>query len=198
MKSQNITNYGCWVDFVLICPCPNSCSGERSLNGTDKHTHTHTHTHKESFYHTLPLVSSKESEWVGLTFSDTLNTWGLLMHMLMSLFVCGRVRRKEKQRGAEIERTEFSPVVQLSAPIRIKLKAAESWCHGWPLQDQTCHFSYRSVQEEAQTHTSTAGYIPPFSILPSMSHLLACIPIRVHLFQSRKALGSFLWITKDK
>ncbi len=48
------------------------------------------------------------------------------MHMLMSLFVCGRVRRKAKQREAEMEKTEFSPVVQLSAPIRIKLKAAES------------------------------------------------------------------------
>lgn len=33
---------------------------------------------------------------------------------------------KEKEREAVRERTEFSPVVQLSAPIHIKPKTAES------------------------------------------------------------------------
>lgn len=144
--------------------------------------------HHESFYHALPLVSSKESQWVELTFSDRLNTWGLLMPM--PLFVCVSGRSKGKS-----ERTEFfSPVVQLSAPIRIKHRAAESWCHGWPLQDQTCHFSYISVQGR-----STDTHLYPFYQHPSIFYFLihvppasVYVPIRVCLLKGRYTLGSFL------
>lgn len=53
---------------------------------------------------------------------------------------------------SESVRTGLSPAVQPSAPIRIKPEAAECWCHGRPLRDQTCHFSYRSAREETRAH----------------------------------------------
>lgn len=120
------------------------------------HIQTHTHTatipnthsscmgHYESFYHALPQVSSKRSEWGELTFSDTLNTSGWPVHMLMTSFFVESWQGK-RQSERERERIELSPVVQPSAPIRIKSKAAEPWCHGWPLEAQTCHFGYRPV-----------------------------------------------------
>lgn len=51
---------------------------------------------------------------------------GLLMHMLVPICVCVCVTRKEKKREVGRVRTGVSPVVQLSAPICIKPKAAES------------------------------------------------------------------------
>lgn len=49
------------------------------------------------------------------------------MHVLMSLFVCvcvcgNKTRERERQRGGK----RVSPVVQLSAPIHVKPKAAKS------------------------------------------------------------------------
>lgn len=86
----------------------------------------------------------------------------------------------------EAGRTEFLPGVQLSPPIYIKPKAAKSWWHGWPLKDQTCHFSYRSVREEAQMHTLTCTL--PFS---PPQHIPACLCGSPCLLWSKSSLSNF-------
>lgn len=143
-------------------------------------TNTQALRRHEGSNHTLPLPSSKKSDWVGLTFSDTKYLRIAYAHARVLICVCVRVgqgaKGKENEGGRERERTEFSPVVQLSAPIHIKPKAAESWCHGWPLDDQTCHFSYGSVPEEAETHTHLCDPLPEsFSILSPTCPVPECL-----------------------
>ena len=104
--------------------------------------------------------------------------------------VCAR-EGQEKKREAGSKRTEFSPVVQLSPPIRIKPEAAESWCHGWPLQDQTCHFSYRSVQVEAQAHAHISTSLCHYpSVLFYFPTHVPPVSVRV-CFEAKRVLWGF-------
>lgn len=158
--------------------------------------------HHESFYRTLPLVSNRESEWVGpdlFRHTKYLRLAYACAHVLICVCMCvGEQNERERERGGK----RVSPVVQLSAPIHVKSKAAKSWCHGWPLEDQTCHFSYRSVQTHTRTHTFTALYQKKKSKHPFLFSCIHVPPVsvyvHVHMCMSSKNSPSIILTNRKK
>lgn len=140
-----------------------------------------TATHQESFHRTLPLVSGTERERVGLTFSDIVNIQGLLGHILMSA-----PYEFNNERTGERRLDQGVTTGQLSARIHVKSKAG-SWCHVWPLEDLTCHFSYRSTNEKgAETHSHTFYKNPSFLCCPPW---LAYVPVHASVYMCLQTIG---------